>query len=283
LFTYYQIKKSKRNSLHRFLYLGLIFLAYNLTGGFLPDHSIPGPIILQYIVSYGVAILLCVYIIYYLYKEYDIIVLKFNLSVKKLAVTINGGFILLFLIPYFFTNSLNSSRLLFGVTFSVVGIIFLTLFYRRISNPVNPSNFILWRNKLSIISVSALALLPICTVIGDYQWLTFSIMNTAFYAITAIEVDRYLFFLKNKNKLYELFLFNKQTGKGINETEIINKNLTRREIEIAISILGKLSYKRIAEELYIAQSTVSKHASNIFKKTGTKNRKTFIKRFTVKN
>ena len=52
-------------------------------------------------------------------------------------------------------------------------------------------------NRLSIISVGAIALLPICTMIGDYQWLTFTVMNSAFYAITTIEIDRHLHFLEN--------------------------------------------------------------------------------------
>lgn len=280
LFTLYQTKKSKRNSLNRFLNLGLIFIAYNITGGFLPIDSLPGPLILQYIVTYGVAINLCVYIVYYLYKEYDIVVFRFRFSIRNLVLATSGSFIVLFLIPYFFTNSLNSSRLLFTIPISVFAIIFLGLFYKGISNPVNPNDFILRRNKLSIISVSAIALLPICTVIGDYQWLTFTVMNMAFFAITIIEIDRYLFFLENKSKLYEVFLFNKETISGVNESEIIKGNLTRREMEIAMSILGKLGYKRIAEELFIAESTVSKHASNIKKKTKTKNRQEFIKRFS---
>ena len=156
------------------------------------------------------------------------------------------------------------------------------LFYRRISNPVNPNKFILRRNKLSIISVSAVALLPICTVIGDYQWITFTVMNSAFYAITIIETDRYLFFLENKNKLYEVFLFNKEHVEKVNESKFVYGNLTRREIEIAMSILSNLSYQKIANDLFIAKSTVSKHASNIFKKTNVRNRTEFTKRFSSK-
>ncbi|SHG53384.1 response regulator transcription factor [Winogradskyella jejuensis] len=282
LFAFYQSRKLNRNSLKRFLYLGLLFIAYNASGGFLPTESFPGPLIIQYIITYGVAITLCVYIVYYLYKEYDFVVLAFRSSIRNLAIVAFGGFIILYLIPYFFTTSLNTARLLYTVPISIVAFIFLGIFYKRISHPKNPNSFIVRRNKLSIISVTAIALLPICTVIGDYQWITFTIMNIAFYAISVIEVDRHLFFLENKNKLYEVFLFNKGRTEAINESEVINGNLTRREIEIAVSILSKLSYKRIAEDLYIAESTVSKHASNIFKKTGVKNRTQFTKRFDSK-
>lgn len=281
LITLYQALNSNRN-LNRFLYLGLLFVAYNLSGGFLPIDDFPGPILIQYIITYGIAITLCVYIVYYLYKEYDIEVLKFHSSIRNLSFVAGGSFVLLFVIPYYFTNSIDSSRMLFTIPISIIAFFFLMLFYRRISNPVNPNKFILRRNKLSIISVSAVALLPICTVIGDYQWITFTVMNSAFYAITIIETDRYLFFLENKNKLYEVFLFNKEHVEKVNESKFVYGNLTRREIEIAMSILSNLSYQKIANDLFIAKSTVSKHASNIFKKTNVRNRTEFTKRFSSK-
>ncbi len=282
LFTFFNARRLNRTIPKRFLYLGLLFIAYNATGGFLPTDSFPGPLIVQYIITYSVAIGLCVYIVYYLYKEYDFVVLAFRSSIRNLAIVAFGGFVALYLIPYLFTKSLNTARLLYTVPISMVAFIFLGIFYKRIADPKNPNLFIVRRNKLSIICVTAIALLPICTVIGDYQWMTFTVMNIAFYAICIIEVDRHLFFLENKNKLYEVFLFNKGKTEAINESEVINGNLTRREIEIAVSILSKLSYKRIAEDLYIAESTVSKHASNIFKKTGVKNRTQFTKRFGTK-
>ena len=282
LLTIYFSRKKTRSSLRRFLYLGILFVAYNATGGFLPIDNFPGPFILQYIITYGVAIALCVYIVYYLYKEYDIVVLKFNSSIRNLAILASVSFVVLFLIPYFLTDSLNSARFLFTIPISVIAFIFLFIFYRRISNPSNPNPFILRRNKLSMVSVASIALLPICTVIGDYQWITFTVMNLAFFAITAIEADRYLYFIENNNRMYEVFALKKKQRDESVERKIIYEDLTRREIEVALSILSNLSYRNIAKDLFIAESTVSKHASNIFKKTGVKNRREFLKRFKKK-
>ena len=283
LFTLYYSTLRYSSGYKRFLYLGILFITYNLTGGFLPIENFPGPFILQYIITYGVAIALCVYIVYYLYKEYDIIVLKFNSSIRNLAILTSMSFIILFLIPYFLTDSLVSARFLFTIPISIVAFVFLFIFYRRISNPTNPNAFILRRSKLSTISVTSIALLPICTVIGDYQWITFTVMNMAFFAITAIEIDRYLFFLENNTRIFEVFaLKKKQRGESI-EHKIIYQDLTRREIEISLSILSNLSYKNIAKDLFIAENTVSKHASNIFKKTGAKNRRQFISRYRKKS
>ena len=282
LLTLYFSRKKTRSSLRRFLYLGILFVAYNATGGFLPIDNFPGPFILQYIITYGVAIALCVYIVYYLYKEYDIVVLKFNSSIRNLAILASVSFVVLFLIPYFLKDSLNSARFLFTIPISAVAFVFLFIFYRRISNPSNPNPFIVRRNKLSMVSVASIALLPICTVIGDYQWITFTVMNLAFFAITAIEADRYLYFIENNNRMYEVFALKKKQRDESVERKIIYEDLTRREIEVALSILSNLSYRNIAKDLFIAESTVSKHASNIFKKTGVKNRREFLKRFRKK-
>lgn len=282
LFTLYFSGKKTHSSFKRFLILGLLFVIYNATGGFLPTDNFPGPFIIQYIITYSVAITLCVFIVYYLYKEYDIVVLKYNSSIRNLAIFTSVSYIILFLIPYFVTGSLDSARFLFTIPISIAAIIFLFIFYRRISNPNNPNAFILRRNRLSIVSVSSIALLPICTVIGDYQWITFTVMNLAFYAITTIEVDRYLYFIENNNRMYEVFALKKKQKDEAIESKIFYEDLTSREIEIALSILGNLSYRNIAKDLFIAESTVSKHASNIFKKTGVKNRREFLKRFRKK-
>lgn len=126
-----------------------------------------------------------------------------------------------------------------------------------------------------------MVLLPVLTVIGDYQWLTFTIINISFFAITAIEIDRYLFFLEHKNKLIEVFGYYKNIQDNLLEPKLFNKGLTRREIEIAMLILDNNNYKDIAAEFYIAESTVSKHASNIYKKMEVKSRTEFLNRFRL--
>ena len=55
-----------------------------------------------------------------------------------------------------------------------------------------------------------------------------------------------------------------------------NKKLTDRELEILNGILNNQSYKTLAERFFISESTVTKHASNIFKKVNCKNKKELI-------
>jgi DNA-binding CsgD family transcriptional regulator len=128
-----------------------------------------------------------------------------------------------------------------------------------------------------------MALLPLLTVIGDYQWITFPIVNTSFFLIIAIEVDRYIFLLKNRGKVVGIIDFYDDLENNALPKKFISEGLTLREIEIAVSILDDKNYKEIGEEFYIAERTVSKHASNIFKKTGVKNKTEFVERFVKKS
>lgn len=48
--------------------------------------------------------------------------------------------------------------------------------------------------------------------------------------------------------------------------------LTSREVEVVILIGEGLKYKKIAERLFISEKTVSKHAQNMFLKTGAINK-----------
>jgi len=275
----FQNIRIKRLSHRRYITLGCLYVAYNLTGGFLPSKAFLQPVILQYIITYGIAIALCIYLIYYLYKDYDIVFLKHYFSIQNIAKILSVSFIVLFLVPYLLTHSLDTARILFTIPVSLLGFLFLGLFYKRISRINNPNSFFRRRKKLSTISIGCIVLLPILTVIGDYQWLTFTVMNFAFYAITALEINRYLYFLKNQAKLHRVFNFNNNPNQDSVKTELIFQNLTRREFEIALSILSKTSYKKIAKDLFIAESTVSKHASNIFKNSGIKNKREFLDRF----
>ena len=82
--------------------------------------------------------------------------------------------------------------------------------------------------------------------------------------------------------MYKIFSWNEKQNDHLIKNGIVYQNLTRREIEVSLSILSNLTYKEIAKDLFIAESTVSKHASNIFKKTGVKNKRQFLTRFRKK-
>lgn len=275
----YKLKSFNRK---RYVVLGFLFVLYNITGGFLPLNNFPETLIIQYIITYSVAISLCIFIIYYLYKEYDIVLIQFYFSIRNIIILLASCFLLLFLLPYFLTSSLFTARLYFTLPIALIGCYFLRAFYQRVMESKQINKFITRRSNLSIISVSAVVLLPVLTVIGDYQWVTFTIMNISFYAITTMEIDRYLYFLENKHKINDLSTIKKHDENKLVESTLMFYALTPRELEISLSILDNKSYKKIGENFFIAERTVSKHASNIFKKTGAKNKAEFLNEFGYK-
>ena len=169
--------QSSRNryNLNRYLILAVLFVLYNLTGGFLPFDGFPGPFILQYIITYGVALTMGIYLFHYIYREYDIHFLNVHLSISNLSIYATLCFFGLYLLPYYFTGSIDIARICFTVPVSLICLYFLWSFYKRVTNSKNPNKFVLRRNKLSLLSVTCMGLLPILTVIGDYQWLTFTV------------------------------------------------------------------------------------------------------------
>lgn len=279
IIAFIKSSKLKHRNLNSYLILSGLFVLYNLTGGFLPFKEFSGPFILQYIITYSVALTTGVYLYYYIYKEYDIQVLGQHLTIKNIAISSVFFLLGLFLIPYLITNSIDISRAFFTIPVSAVTLYFVFSFYNRISKQKNSNSFVLRRNRLSVISVGCMSLLPLLTLIGDYQWLTFPIINLSFFLITAIEIDRYIYFLENRTKMSEVFDYYKNTSQKGSHSTLINNGLTIREIEIALSIFDNKTYKEIGEEYFIAKNTVSKHASNIFKKTNVKNRLQFLKKF----
>lgn len=263
----------------RFLLLGALFIIYTLFGGLFPLHQFPGPLILQYILLYSLGIGLCIYLILYLYADFNIRFHGSHASIKNLTFLSITLFAALFLIPYFLTGSIELARKLFTIPISFIAISVLWMFYNRISNLFAAKGLTAKRNTLSLICICSVVLLPIMVVIRAEQWLIFFTINLAFYSLTCMEIERYLYYLENKYLLFRKAEHLEIPEKAFINSNIIYYNLSPRELEIALLILGKESYKRIGAKLHIAECTVSKHASNIFKKTETRNKTEFLERF----
>lgn len=58
------------------------------------------------------------------------------------------------------------------------------------------------------------------------------------------------------------------------------KGLTKRELELGFLILSGYSNREIAQELYISEATVKKHASHIYEKMKVQSRKEFRSLFS---
>ena len=112
--------QQKHSNLDSYLVLAGLFVLYNLTGGFLPFEGFPGPFILQYVITYGVAIAMGIYLFHYIYKEYDIRILDLHLTITNLIGYSVLSFFGLFLLPYYLTGSLRVARISFTLPVSLM-------------------------------------------------------------------------------------------------------------------------------------------------------------------
>ena len=285
IFSSFQFPENK--GIKRFIKLTICMLLYNLFSGLFPDKNIQLiPLIIQHITSYAVGILAALYYVNYLYKEYDIKEYKL-LSLKSLLMVIVLSFIAFFIIPLALTRDLILSKKLFIYIPIAIGIYFLARVGGNLYSLYNIEvDFNERHYRLRIISVF-LALLsivsmPVIVSFGDFQTIELLVVNFGYLVLTFILL-RDLVFQEQKRTAF-LKKMGYISGQDTNENISIVKKfsdfqLTQREIEISSLILEDKTYKHISDTLFIAEGTVSKHASNVYKKTNTKNKENFISSF----
>lgn len=258
-------KQKNKHSKLRYLLLAILFLLYNAFNGLLPDENFPTSELIQYVITYSISIITCIYLVWYLYKEFDIKTPSTIFKIKSLIIILSLCFVFLFVLPYYISGSLDYARSIFLVFPSILSILFIIYFFRLITKKTNRQRYFKIQTYLGMYAIFAIILLPILTFFGDFQPITQSIVSSAFFSASVMEVHSHLYKLKNTYRL---------------SSNIVEKySLTNRENEIALQIIKGRSYKEIAKNMYIAYGTVRKHASNIFVKTGASNVEEFIAKF----
>ncbi|MDG1729280.1 MAG: helix-turn-helix transcriptional regulator [Algibacter sp.] len=258
--------KNKTNkTTYRYLILAVLFLLYNLLNGLLPNTSLPGPIFIQYITTYSISIVMCVYLVWYLYQEFNIITPNKFFKIKNLIWILSFTFVFLFVLPYYFTESLNFARSLFLVFPTFLSITFLIYFFMTIKKEVKRQRYFKIQTYLGLSSIFSIILLPLLTYFGDFQPITQPLVTMAFFFVTIMEINSYSYRLKNT------YILKRNIGREY--------NFTNRENEIAIQILKRKNYKDISSNMFISYGTVRKHASNIFTKSNVSNKDEFIDKF----
>ena len=261
--VYGKQKTSKAD--YQYLILAIIFLLYNVLNGLLPNSSLPGPLFLQYLATYSISLIMCVYLVWYLYKQFNIITPNRLFKVKNLILILLICFIFLFIVPYYYTGSIDFARSLFLIFPTILSISFMVYFITIIKQEVKRQRYFKVQTYLGLFSILSIILLPLLTFFGDFQPITQPLVTMAFFLVTTMEINSYLYRLKNT------YVLKRNIGKEY--------NFTNRENEIALQIIKGDSYKRIAENMFISYGTVRKHASNIFIKSNASNRDDFIKKF----
>ena len=285
------LSRKQDKSRLRFLILTLAFIFYNLCSGLFPDKQIPINVLVQNILAFGSGILLATYYFYYLVQELNISQEKlFNTKVLFWSLVLS--FVIGFILTYLLTGSIRLSKrnfiilpVLISVYFCITTVKFLTK-RRKQARKDTPFKLMVYSGYIGIIFM---ATMPIVVFFGDYQTINNGLVNISFVITFYAYIKYYLFHSRVEYNLLQKagFLAIKDSkNEKLNDLQssLLRKSgLTSRQLDIAYMILQDMTYFEIANEMIIAEGTVSKHASNIYKKTETGNKRNFIKRFGGKN
>ncbi len=177
----------------RFLILIITYIFYNLFSGIFPDAQYWISLFLQNIIAYLVGIIVAVYFIYYIYKEFDIYPFK-HFDVKTLFFVLIAAFVLLFIVPYYFSGDLSLSRRIFISIPLMVSFAFLyqignelIKLYKRMSNSTSPKYY-KYRIVSGYLGLFTLSLMPVIVAFGDYQSIEQPVVNFGFIIMMAVYI-----------------------------------------------------------------------------------------------
>ncbi|MBC8756890.1 helix-turn-helix transcriptional regulator [Kordia sp. YSTF-M3] len=266
----------------RYLILIVVYINYNFFSGIFPDSNINFLIVIQNIIAYSAGIIFAVYFIYYLYKEFHITPFIY-FTIKRVILYLSVLFVCLFIIPYAFTLNLTLARKLFigiplvlAIIFSFKALIELIKILKQKLENTTEKHF-----KLRVISANfgiiSFLMLPLMVFIGDYQHIEQPLVNFGFFIMAFAYIKNHIY--QRKREAYLLIELKNKLKEDKTKEMLSQFRLTNKEFEIATHILEGYLYKDIGEMLFITEKTVSKHASNIFKKIEVTNRKDFQEYF----
>ncbi len=284
----------------RWYYLVLLFLLIlkNTASGLFPDPNLTAiPEVVQYACAYGAGLLMASYFPYYFHKAFDLKKLKWH--------ALYGVFIFL-LLPFslIFTaevslkgdidDAINHGLIIPAVYGLVLLYLILSSIREKYRNNVERKQF--FEVVAVYIAVTPWASLAFFAFYRIDQVAEALLTNVGFVVITILFVrksihDSRKVYLRlqqlasptrdlanlSKLELLDETIDALQQQSKLDLQERFEQNLTRfnltaREQEVVRLVRQGLSYKSIAEELFISERTVNKHVQHVFEKLGVANR-----------
>ena len=265
------------------IFLLLLLIVYNITGGLLPDPNLPGSYFLQYSIAYATGFMTPCYFPYYVYHAFGLKKMRFH-AYRGVYLFLMLPY-LLFMIVFGITGKLEAAKnlLILPVVYALWVIVTLA---SATKNESTEDKIVLF------LSLTPWVCLPIINYYNIGQDVEAFIMNAGFLLLLTQHMRRNVQQLKDEHqRLIEsekkLLTWNEQLQEEVNkrtqELENISReqrfnqnciqyNLTTREKEIALLIYRGQTHKQIGELLFIAERTVAKHTQNIFDKVNVCNR-----------
>ncbi|MFA6275792.1 MAG: helix-turn-helix transcriptional regulator [Pedobacter sp.] len=260
----------------RFWYLILIvfLIFYNICGGLFPDPKIGISITIQNILAYGSGFLMASYFPYFFYRGFNLSKLRFH-AFYGVPLFLLLPYIAFFIVFYAITRNLEKAihyGMIIPFFYSIViAWAMLNAIKARFKEQETDGHSV---SKLEAMAVYC-AVLPwvFMSVFAYYhveQWIEVLCANIGFVLITGIFITRSI--RRTKMRLAKFKAQPSSPSLEFFEQNLLAYNFTFREIEIIRLIRQGLSYQEIADKLFIAPTTVSRHIQNIHSKADVKSR-----------
>ena len=277
-------------------YLNIILITllilYNVTGGLLPDPNLPGSNLVQNSIAYGTGFITPCFFPYYVYHAFGLQKMNFH-AYRGVFFFLVIPYIL-FVVAFALTNDLGVAKdiLIIAVLYAMWVIYSLLKSIRfKYSN-----DFSSFESKIELVvlffSIMPWLGVPFIAYYDLNQWIEAIITNGGFLLLLALHLNRTITLLRKEHERliqseYQLMNWNAQlqaeVEKRTQELERIGKeerfndncrrySLSKREKELARYICQGLTYKDIGQQVHIAETTVAKHAQNIFEKVRVSNK-----------
>jgi DNA-binding CsgD family transcriptional regulator len=255
-----------------YLILLALLIVYNIAGGLFPDPNRGISIVTQNILAYGSGFLMASYFPYYFYKAFELNRLRFH-ALYGVPLFLLVPYLVFFVIAYSFNGNLD-----FAIRYGVI----IPFFY---------SFVVLWAILKSVLlkykerssqhnfvetlgvycAVVPWASLTLLSYFHASQLVEVVITNGGFIVITILFISRYIAKARIEYELLQK-INGASIGSSAFEFNCKLYQLTCREVEIVHLIMQGFKYKDIADKLFIAERTVTKHVQNVYEKAGVKNK-----------
>jgi len=285
------LARPKDVSRKRFFILVILFFQFTLLCTLMPSESIKINEFLQHVIVYLSSILLAYGYFNYLIKELELPQLKMY-NIKVFLLTLISAFFFFFIITYMATRDIYFTRIMFdsvpilvALYFCYQTVHFLTKKWRMLKKGDSHHGTIILAGNIGII---LMATMPITDIFDKSlnQVLNISLVSISLLVTFYAYIKNFLYQSKLEYQFLDKIGFLSDEEKFLEEIDyksiLLQYNLTARELDVALLVLEAKSYKEIGDGMFLNHKTISKHASNIFRKTNCSNKNEFIDTFTKK-
>lgn len=270
------------------IFLIVLLVIYNLTGGLLPDPELPGSYFMQNSIAYATGFMTPCYFPYYVYKAFALERMKFH-AYRGVFFFLIGPY-LLFVLVFAASGNLDTAKNLLGLP--VIYAVWVIYTLVKAVQEKYRNNFSTSKSRIETIflffSLTPWVALPVIDYFNLGQPVEVSLTNTGFLLLLGLHLKKNVEQVKAEHRTLkesQLKLSNWDEQLQQEITKRINQNpeerfiencknfqLTAREKEIASLICQGFTHRIIGQKLYISEKTVAKHAQHIFEKVGVSNK-----------